>query len=376
VITPETENGRGLTALLVFLLGLGVVSADLFIGGSDLLPGVALTTIPYWAVGALLIWRRSRNRVGWVLVAFALLWSMTFLGLDYAQVAFGRGWPGAVLAAWIGEWTWLPALLTVFVVIPILFPTGRPLSPRWGIAIKAVLGFAIVFVLATSLQRFFEGDVLRPNPLAYLPIDDAESVLLPIAVPLLLVGPWSTVVRYRRSRGQERQQLRWFVFSVVLFLVIFVLNAVFEPATLFFDSLVLASLAAPAIAIGIAIMRYRLFEIDRIISRTVTYGLVTGLLVAIYAGTVFLISGLAPDSGSLAVAAATLLAAALFAPVRRQAQAWVDKKFNRSHYDARVTIDELSTRLRSSVDVSTLGLEVGQVVTATMQPERLLVWIR
>jgi len=186
----------------------------------------------------------------------------------------------------------------------------------------------------------------------------------------------STVTRYRSRRGLERQQLLWFVFSVFLTIVMFVANAVFEPDGMVGDVLAVAGLSAPALAIGIAVMRYRLFDIDKIITRTITYGLVTSLLIGVYAGTVFLISSLVPTAGSLAVAGATLLAAALFAPMRRRAQALVDRRFNRSTYDARITMEQLSNRLRSEVDVYALGSEVGRVVTTTMQPEKLAVWIR
>lgn len=183
-------------------------------------------------------------------------------------------------------------------------------------------------------------------------------------------GPVST------QPGPRTPQLRWFVFSVFLTIALFVANGVLEPSGLLGETLVIVALAAPAVAIGIAVMRYRLFDIDRIITRTITYGLVTGLLIGIYAATVFLISTLVPDAGSLAVAGATLLAAGLFAPLRRRAQTLVDQRFNRSQYDARVTMEQLSSRLRSEVDVLALGSEVGRVVTNTMQPEKLAVWIR
>lgn len=138
----------------------------------------------------------------------------------------------------------------------------------------------------------------------------------------------------------------------------------------------MVSLSAPAVAIGIAVMRYRLFDIDRIITRTITYGVVTTLLIAVYAGTVFLITSLVPTAGSLAVAGATLLAAGLFAPLRKRARARVDRRFNRSTYDTRITMEQLSNRLASEVGVAALGSEVRSGITSTMQPEKVAVWIR
>jgi len=370
---------QGPAALTVLAVGLSLVAADLLVArATGAIPLVLLATLPYWAIGAFLLWRQPRVRIGWILLAFGCSWTLTFLGIDYARLAIDQGLPGATFSAWVGEWTWLVALLIIFVVIPVLFPDGQPLTKRWGWVVKAVVVFLLAFIAATTVQQSFDiGIRVRvDNPLALLPYEDAETALLPVAVPFLVLGALSTVVRYRSRRGLERQQLRWFVFSVVLTIVMFVANGVFDPDGIVGELLIVVSLSSPAIAIGIAVMRYRLFDIDKIITRTITYGLVTSLLIGVYAGTVFVISSLVPTAGSLAVAGATLLAAALFAPLRRRAQALVDQRFNRSTYDARITMEQLSNRLRSEVDVYALRSEVGRVVTTTMQPEKLAVWIR
>jgi len=373
------QDRQGPAALTVLAVGLSLVAADLLIARANS-PGaiqlILLGTLPYWVIGAFLLWRQPRVRIGWILLAFACSWTLTFLGVDYARFAIDQGLPGAIFSAWVGEWTWLVALLIIFVVIPVLFPDGQPLTKRWDWVLKAVVVFLFVFIAATTFQQSFDIGIRLDNPLALLPYEDAETALLPMALVFLVLGAVSTVTRYRSRRGLERQQLLWFVFSVFLTIVMFVANAVFEPDGMVGDVLAVAGLSAPALAIGIAVMRYRLFDIDKIITRTITYGLVTSLLIGVYAGTVFLISSLVPTAGSLAVAGATLLAAALFAPMRRRAQALVDRRFNRSTYDARITMEQLSNRLRSEVDVYALGSEVGRVVTTTMQPEKLAVWIR
>ncbi len=285
----------------------------------------------------------------------------------------------------LGNIAWLGALLGLLPFLVLLFPTGRLLSRRWrpvAWALGLVVGFYLTALLLTP------GPIdpgLAGNPQNPLGVESAEGPLQlvqtltgVVAAPVLILAVQaSVVVRFRRARGEERQQLKWFTFIVAAELVLIPgLGGVAEQVAPVLGELVVfpVTVSLIPVAIGVAVLKYRLYDIDRVINRTLVYGLLTVLLGAIYTAGVFGLGQLLnPVTGesALAVAAATLAVAALFQPARRRIQAVVDRRFNRRRYDAAKTIEAFSTRLRDHIDLDTLSSELLAIVDQTMEPTRV-----
>jgi hypothetical protein len=323
-------------------------------------------------VGALLVWRRPRNPAGWALSVMALGFLVTpavklLVDLHPEPPAW------VVAAAWTANWSWVLANgggLFLF----LLFPDGSLPSPRWrwvGWGVGAGIG---VLLLVTALAPQLVELPGRPNPIGVAAIEPLIEPLFPVLVVLSVVSLASALVRFRRSRGVERQQLKWVaVGAVAVGVSMFGMSFGLPRWTNAIGPGVLVA------AIAVAVLRYKLYEIDRIISRTLSYTLVTGVLVGVYVGAVLLLGRvLAPlaAESEVAVAASTLLVAALFQPVRRRVQTVVDRRFNRARYDAQRTVEDFAAHLRDAVDLDDLHGELGRVVTATMQPASLSVWLR
>jgi hypothetical protein len=281
---------------------------------------------------------------------------------------------------------WLGTLLGLLPFLVLLFPTGRLLSPRWR-PVAWALGLVLGLYLIARL--FAPGPVdpkLPDNPLG---IESAEGLLqliqtmAGVAVPFLVLAVLASVVlRFRRSQGEERQQLKWFTFVVAADVVLIPgVGEVAQRAAPMLGELVVfpATISLIPIAIGVAVFKYRLYDIDRLINRTLVYGLLTALLIGVYAGLVFLLGRLldpATGDSALAVAASTLAVAALFQPARRRVQTVVDRRFNRRKYNAAQTIETFSARLRDQVDLDTLAGELIAVTDETMQPTTVSLWLR
>jgi hypothetical protein len=342
----------------------------------------------FMVVGAVIVAHRSGNLIGWIFVAIGLLAVTGTLALEYAIYAYitrPGSLPGAALVAWY-SWWWEPMLILILVFTPLLFPTGRLLSPRWRpIAVLAAVTTTVVAVLhalqpTITLQN---RDYTIPNPLGLAGVPDPDdspvgAVLYGTFLVCGVAAMVSVVVRFRRAQGMERQQLKWFTFAVVL-------ASLAQPVTDYLfpgiGSVVFGvSVALVPIAAGIAILRYRLYDIDRLINRTLVYGLLTALLGSVYAGAVLvlgqLFGGVTGDPPSWAVAGATLAVAALFQPTRGRIQAVVDRRFNRRKYNTAKTIQAFSTRLRDQVDLDALSTELLAVVDQTMEPTRASLWLR
>jgi hypothetical protein len=374
--------------LAIFVAGYGVgVPLSVANGKFEQDSSLLLAFAAFMAVGAVIVAHRPGNAVGWIFSAIGLLTATGVLATEYAAYVSRAGSPpGVVLAAWYTSWWWYPTLVLVLVFTPLLFPTGRLLSTRWRpVVVVAAAGTAVIVTLS-ALQPTLQNEdhpVRNPVGLAGAP-DPEEGALGALLFGLLLLcsvaAVISVVLRFRRSRGVERQQLKWFTYAAALMSLFLVLSDYLLPQSGVVEVLYGLVIALVPVAAGVAVLRYRLYDIDRLVNRTLVYGALTALLGAVYAGAVLvlglLFGGVGGNPPSWAVAGATLAVAALFQPARRRTQAVVDRRFNRRKYDAAETIQAFSTRLRDQIDLDTLAAELLAVVDQTMEPTRVSLWLR
>jgi hypothetical protein len=341
------------------------------------------------SVGLLVSLRRPANPIGWLYAAAGLVWALEIPGRPWLEHLLGAHRPlplAAQLAATFGDVVYAPAV-SLGVTLPLLLlPEGQLRSPRWRPAVAASLTGALLIVVGALKPTQLVSTPLA-NPLALhgwagTAAQVADSVGGVLLVGGLVASLVCVVLRFRASRGVERQQLRW-VAAGATAAVVGVLTAtalLVGGALLGFTSgawgvAVLALPCMPA-SVAVAVLRYRLWDLDRLVSRTATYTLVTALLVVPYLLILPVATRLAQGSGSLAVAAATLAAAAAFQPVRRRVQDLVDRRFNRARYDAARTVAAFAARLREQVDLDVLTAELLAVVDDTIQPTQASLWLR
>jgi hypothetical protein len=343
----------------------------------------------FMVVGALVVAHRPNNAIGWLFSASALLAFTGQLAGQYAIYGYATrpgSLPGATLAVWYGSWPWVLILALTLIFTPLVFPTGRLLSPRWRpLAWLAGVATAVLTTLnslRTNMSLGTVPDQVIANPIGVAVVGNPDKgpavpALILLLTVLAAVAFGSLVVRFRRSRGEERQQLKWFTYAAALVPLSVLGDAL--PAVVGDLAIDLPIVFLP-VAAGIAILRYRLYDIDRLINRTLVYGLLTALLGGVYAGAVLvlgqLFGGVGRDPPSWAVAGATLVVAALFQPARRRIQAVVDRRFNRRKYNAARTVEAFSVRLRDEVDLDTLSAELLAVAHQTMQPTTAALWLR
>jgi hypothetical protein len=339
-------------------------------------------------VGALVASRRPRHRVGWLLVALGLSNAASGLAFSYSRYGLVAR-PGALpaagyLAGFANGAVFLSLSLTGFVLL--LTPTGKLPSPRWRWWARVQVAALVVAFLTSALAPM----PLYPeypeigNPLGVAALADGPlTAAFPVGALLILAGLMAGAVsllsRFRRAHGLERLQLRWLAMGAALAavaLLVALTALVVEGDGVVLQAAVGICVALLPLATGAAILRYRLYDLDRIISRTLAYGLLTVLLGLGYAGVVLGLGRLLPQGSSLAVAAATLAVAAVFQPARRRVQGAVDRRFNRRRYDAARTIQGFSARLREQVDLDALTAELVVVADQTMQPTLVSVWLR
>jgi cell division protein FtsL len=340
-------------------------------------------------VGAVLVAKRPTNAIGWIMAAVALIVSIFHAGDTYtAYVMVTRGHPDAlaVVGAWIGSWYWIPFLALALIYLPLLFPDGRLLSRRWlPVAVLPGIGALSIVVLGALAETLpvneapgYEID----NPIGIEGLGRVEDLpIFGVLDGLLFVGivgaAASVVVRFRRSRGVERQQMKWFVYAAALLLLSPVEGLLPEIVSGVWFGVVLIGLPT---AIGIAVLRYRLYDIDLVINRTLVYGPLTVMLILVYlVGVVSLqyaFRALTGQESQIAIVASTLAIAALFNPLRRRVQAFVDRRFYRRKYDAAKTLESFSAKLRDETDLDRLGGELISVVRETMQPAHASLWLR
>ena len=347
----------------------------------------AAILLVFGLVGALVASRLPRNPIGWLFIALALIegvYELAFGYTHYALHADPGALPGAEWVAWVSNWTG-PLSPMLIVAALLLFPDGRPPTPRW----RWVLWLCVPQVALTLMQF-----ALAPGPL-----DEFRSLDNPVGVDgapwladinsepfisvLVMAAAAALVVRFRRSSGVERQQVKWFAFAAGLMAAFLVVGGLAQSVvgdentedSIAAGFVFAAFIAGVPVAAGIAILRHRLYDIDVVINRTLVYGALTATLGATYLALVLLL-GLAVGESNLAIAASTLAVAGLFGPARARIQAVVDRRFYRRRYDAAQTLEGFGSRLREELDLETLAGDLGGVVRETMQPAHVSLWLR
>jgi hypothetical protein len=402
-----------IVAVSLWTLTMALVATTLVLiawtGGRPLPAGFdasgTLNTLRYLVpatMGAVLATRRPHNPIGWLLLVMGLCYAAyPVVGWYTAAALFVAadplpGWRGV---AWVGNWIWVPALACLALAL-LLFPDGRPPSPRWRpVAWMAITATVLLMLVGAAQSGTLQlavsvkdpsvtSQLANPLGVAFVSPWHAEPlVLVLLAAQVLAAG--SLLVRFGRSQGVERQQLKWVGYAALLFglhqlgLVLAFLAGLTGPdqaPPLWLGLVENLTFGFVFVAIAVAVLRYRLYDIDRLINRTLVYGLLTLLLAAVYFGSVLVLGqgfgGVAGNPPSWAVAGATLAVAALFQPARRRIQAVVDRRFNRRRADAAKTIEAFVDRLREQVDLDTLTAELLAVVDQTMEPTKTSLWLR
>jgi hypothetical protein len=379
-------------ASLILALLNGRTLAEIFLAWD----GPSIATLPteavsFSVVGALIASHRPENPIGWIFLAEGFCYGLLSAGDEYAIYALLTN-PGALPlgaeASWLGQWIWAPGLGLSLVFLPLLFPDGHPPSHRWRpVGWLGGLSIGLTVVSSTILLWPERGPALLTgdeNP------SHVVNVLVGfIALPLMLLAGLGAVislfVRFRRTRGHERQQIKWFASAAALTLVCI---SVFGQSTLRGLPGVIVALSfllvipSIPIATGIAILRYRLYDIDLIINRTLVYGSLSASLALVYFGGVATTQAIfraltgQEQQPQLAVVVSTLAIAALFMPLRRRIQSFIDSRFYRRKYDARKTLEAFSAKLKDETDLDALSGDLVGVVRETMQPAHVSLWLR
>jgi hypothetical protein len=382
---------------LAVLVGAAIVEA---LATGDVSPTTImapLAGVMILATGAILVTRLPGNRIGWLLWAGGVLLVTTRItqGLsDHGLTSNPGSIPGAIWIAWVNAWVGLPALVLIPVFLPLVFPSGRLPSRRWRIV---VAGSAVAIATGTAVDALspfpagtYPSGVSSPltvrGPLAHLlaPLGTIVDLILFLA---LVLGLGSLAIRYWRSTGIERQQMKWVAFSGSIAIIAFIAAALGVGYTTgplaTIDSLAwttgFAGLALLPVTIGIAILRYRLYEIDRLVSRTISWTLMSAIVGGLFTCSILVLqSVLAPvtRTNTIAVAGSTLMVAGLFQPLRGWVQRIVDRRFNRARVDAERIAAAFAGRLRDEVDLNQLGSEITSTVARTIQPASVSLWLR
>jgi hypothetical protein len=369
----------------VFTFGIGLASVPIDGLTHQTGPGgpvidwlvTAVPMVSAAAVGKLVAARRPGNPIGWMLLAiflFAAAPTAEYAVLDYrmhhgtlplggADVVLGEAWP---------------MFLVLLVILLWLFPDGRLPPGRWRGAARVLVVAGVLVGLAASARGVVAvaGHDIRIDAGGNLAADQNGPWRIPLAVVIAgsLAGGLTWLIvqvpRYRRAAGERRQQLKWLYTGAVVFVI-----SIFLPGQVGNDLIGPLGAAALPVCIGVAVLKYRLFEIDRIISRVISYAIITAVLAGVFAGLVLLASVVLPLKGTVAVAASTLVAAALFNPLRKRVQHAVDRRFNRARYDADQMVAAFAARLKDAVDLDSVRGELATVVDQALEPAHVSVWI-
>jgi hypothetical protein len=348
--------------------------------------------VPCMAVGFVVARRQPRNPLGWLFLVIAIFLFVPTVGGDYAYLNYQLGHALPFAAAGLAvDGLWSEGL-ALFIVAILLFPDGRLPSRFWRWALRvwcaAFAALLIAFVVATVAALAAHpirtdtsgGLVALDNPVGWFAAVNHGCLVVLLTLSVAFIG--RQLLSWRRSSGERRQQLKWLASGAAVSIVSLVLAAIFasssgSQATVgqWIDNVAWFGLAALPVSIGVAILRYRLYDIDRIISRTLAYALVTGLLVGVFAGLVLLTTDVLSLSSPVAVAASTLAAAALFNPLRQRVQRVVDRRFNRTRYNADRTVAAFAAGLKDAMDVTAVREDLTSVVQQTLEPAHVSLWI-
>jgi hypothetical protein len=350
-----------------------------------------VTVLSFSTMGAVIVSRRPDNIIGWLFCTLGFVGGVRLLSTEYAAyslVVQSSLSLGSEALAWLASWLWVPDV-GIYLFLALLFPDGRLPSARWR-PFAWLIG--AVVMMATVAVALSPGPIrgLDPidNPLGMERLPNVAVLTEALLYALGVVALASVLVRLRRSRGVERQQIKWFAYSGVVLAASTVITYVLSEASslqwlgwvAFVPGMV--GNAGMPVAVGIAILRYRLYEIDIIINRTLVYGSLTAMLVGVYLGSVismqyaFRVLTGQQEQPQLAIVVSTLVIAALFNPLRRLIQTFIDRRFYRSKYDARKTLEAFSARLRNETDLGALSNDLVGVVRETMQPSHVSLWLR
>ena len=344
-------------------------------------------------VGEVIATRRSANPVGWIILAVGAILACLELSLQYAIYGLVTGvssLPMVQTMAWFASWMYVPGLFLLLSFLPLYFPDGQLVSPRWRWIARSALVFGVVIAVFEAFRPGRIRNFAFDNPMG---VEALRPVLYWLSEATLVAffgiffaSAASLVVRFRRVRGEQRQQIKWLAYSVSALPAWFLINpliGVVIPSGLFGlvrtvgDALLFAGIP---VAVGVAVLRYRLYDIDLLINRTLVYGSLTATLVALYFGGIVLLQrlfvALTGEKSTLAVVASTLAIAALSNPIRRRIQSFIDRRFYRRKYDAAKTLEAFSAKLRDETDLDALNHEVVGVVKETMQPAHVSLWLR
>ncbi len=347
-----------------------------------------LAYVAIGAVGALVVSRRPQNAIGWIFVAGALWGAAGALSLEYAVYALITA-PGTVAggawAAWLGDWARTVSFTLIMYYVLLLFPDGRLPSRRWRLVGWLPVAGMVVYV-ASGVFAIAPNDLrltVVPNPFGLGPNEAVSNALgtvwFLLAVANLVLSATAAIVRFRRARGDEREQMKWFAYAATLALGLILiafglvalnLNNIDALTSLMFT----VAIGGIPVATGIAILKYRLYAIDLLIRRTLVYAVLTGLLALVYFGSVVALQAVfttltGEGRSELVTVLSTLAIAALFVPLRRRVQAFIDRRFYRRKYDATRTLAEFGATLRDEVDLDQLSAHLLAAVDETMQPE-------
>jgi hypothetical protein len=382
--------------LLLLVVSRSAVGASVYAGAPvyDFWLVNTVVAVSFSAVGGVIAPRLPpHNPVGWLFCTIGLLAGMRLFVAEYAIVTLLAepgtplgSLPGGEALAWVSSWLWV-SHIGLFLFLALLFPDGGPPSSRWR-PFAWVVGMVIVVgtVAVAVWPETAAGFDFTSHPLGIETATDVVNPVETILYTLALVAMSSLVVRLGRSKGVERQQVKWFAYAVVV-LAISAILAYVVSETLGIrwlgwigSVLVIVGVVGLPVAVGIAILRYRLYEIDLLINRTLVYGSLTAMLVALYFGGIVVLQRLfvvlTGEKSALAVVASTLLIAALFTPLRRRIQSFIDKRFYRRKYDAAKTLEAFSIKLRDETDLEALNEDLLGVVRETMQPAHVSLWLR